>query len=151
MFKKLVRRPYTPLWHKWKLRNIYLLQISQFSRPHNANFSILQIQREEALDGCGTLVLDWTWSLQMRHFLTRGEQSEQVAMCPHGPNSVSRFISEQTMHSSRVSLLLFRDGLREPTWPLGGGPREEEWRERNTWQWRERRQGSQRKGSEGER
>lgn len=67
---------------------------------------------------CTTLVLDWTCSLQMRHFLTRGEHSEQVAMWPHGPNSVSRFMSEHTIHSSRVSLLLFRDGLREPTCPL---------------------------------
>lgn len=39
-------------------------------------------------------------------------------MWPHGPNSVSRFMSEHTIHSSRVSLLLFRDGLREPTCPL---------------------------------
>ncbi len=30
--------------------------------------------------GFCTLVLDWTCSLQMRHFLTRGEQREQVAI-----------------------------------------------------------------------
>lgn len=65
-----------------------------------------------------TLVLDWTWSLQMRHFLTRGEQREQVAMCPQGPNRVSLFMSEHTIHSSSDSMLLFRDGLRVPTWPL---------------------------------
>lgn len=65
-----------------------------------------------------TLVLDWTWSLQMRHFFTRGEQREQVAMCPQGPNSVSLFMSEHTMHSSSDSMLLFRDGLRVPTCPL---------------------------------
>lgn len=65
-----------------------------------------------------TLVLDWTWSLQMRHFLTRGEQREQVAMCPQGPNRVSLFMSEHTIHSSSDSILLFRDGLRVPTWPL---------------------------------
>lgn len=68
--------------------------------------------------GFYTLVLDWTCSLQMRHFLTRGEQREQVAIWPQGPKSVSLFISEHTIHSSRVSLLLFRDGLREPTCPL---------------------------------
>lgn len=56
----------------------------------------------------------------MRHFLTRGEHSEQVAMWPHGPNRVSLFMSEHTMHSSSDSMLLFRDGLRVPTWPLGG-------------------------------
>ena len=50
-----------------------------------------------------TFVRDWTGSLHMRHFLTRGEHREQVAMCPHGPNNVSRFMSEQTMHSSRDS------------------------------------------------
>lgn len=50
-----------------------------------------------------TLVRDCTGSLQMRHFLTRGEQREQVAMCAQGPNRVSRLRSEQTMHSSRVS------------------------------------------------
>lgn len=65
-----------------------------------------------------TLVLDWTWSLQMRHFLTRGEHREQVAMCPQGPNRVSLFMSEHTIHSSSDSMLLFRDGLRVPTWPL---------------------------------
>lgn len=68
--------------------------------------------------GVITLVLDWTWSLQMRHFFTRGEQREQVAMCPQGPNSVSLFMSEHTMHSSSDSMLLFRDGLRVPTCPL---------------------------------
>lgn len=65
-----------------------------------------------------TLVLDWTCSLQMRHFLTRGEQREQVAMCPQGPNRVSLFMSEHTIHSSSDSMLLFRDGLRVPTWLL---------------------------------
>ena len=50
-----------------------------------------------------TLVRDWTWSLHMRHFLTRGEHREHVAMWPHGPNRVSRFMSEHTMHSSRDS------------------------------------------------
>lgn len=44
-------------------------------------------------------------------------------MCPQGPNSVSLFMSEHTMHSSSDSMLLFRDGLRVPTWPL---EREEE-------------------------
>ena len=70
-----------------------------------------------------TLVLDWTWSLQMRHFLTRGEQREQVAMCPQGPNRVSLFMSEHTIHSSSDSMLLFRDGLRVPTCPLEGRER----------------------------
>lgn len=66
-----------------------------------------------------TFVLDWTCSLQMRHFFTRGEHREHVAICPHGPNRVSLFISEHTMHSSKVSeSLLIIDGLREPTWPL---------------------------------
>lgn len=87
---------------------------------------------------CTTLVLDWTCSLQMRHFLTRGEHSEQVAMWPHGPNSVSRFMSEHTIHSSRVSLLLFRDGLREPTCPLTDTGRERWWEEE-----RKRQQGTE--------
>lgn len=78
----------------------------------------ISINNETSEVGFGTLVLDWTCSLQMRHFLTRGEQREQVAIWPQGPKSVSLFISEHTMHSSRVSLLLFRDGLREPTCPL---------------------------------
>ncbi len=50
-----------------------------------------------------TFVLDCTWSLHIRHFLTLGEQREQVAIWPHGPNRVSLFISEQTMHSSSDS------------------------------------------------
>lgn len=55
----------------------------------------------------------------MRHFLTRGEHKEQVAICPHGPKRVSLFISEHTIHSSKVSeSLLIIEGLREPTWPL---------------------------------
>lgn len=55
----------------------------------------------------------------MRHFLTRGEHKEQVAMCPHGPKRVSLFMSEHTIHSSKVSeSLLIIEGLREPTWPL---------------------------------
>ena len=54
----------------------------------------------------------------MRHFFTRGEQREQVAMCPQGPNRVSLFMSEHTIHSSSDSMLLFRDGLRVPTCPL---------------------------------
>lgn len=63
-----------------------------------------------------TLVLDCTVSLHMRHFFTRGEHREQVATWPHGPNSMSRFMSEQTMHSSnpsfsstsaRVTVLIF--------------------------------------------
>lgn len=80
--------------------------------------SVRSSERSGALD---TFVLDWTCSLQMRHFLTRGEQREQVAMCPQGPNRVSLFMSEHTMHSSSDSMLLFRDGLRVPTWPLGQG------------------------------
>lgn len=47
-----------------------------------------------------TFVLDWTCSLQSKHFLTLGAQREQVAMWPHGPKRVSLFMSEQTMHSS---------------------------------------------------
>lgn len=39
-------------------------------------------------------------------------------MCPQGPKSVSLFMSEHTIHSSRDSMLLFKDGLRVPTWPL---------------------------------
>lgn len=35
--------------------------------------------------------------------MTRGAQLEHVATCRHGPNSESRFMSEQTMHSSRHS------------------------------------------------
>lgn len=55
----------------------------------------------------------------MRHFLTRGEHKEQVAMCPQGPKRVSLFMSEHTIHSSKVSeSLLIIEGLREPTWPL---------------------------------
>ena len=50
-----------------------------------------------------TLVLDWTCSLQIKHFFTLGEHNEHVAICPQGPNSVSLFISEQTMHSSKES------------------------------------------------
>lgn len=57
----------------------------------------------------------------MRHFFTRGEQREQVAMCPQGPNNVSLFMSEHTMHSSSDSMLLLRDGLRVPTCPLDRG------------------------------
>lgn len=75
-------------------------------------------QKQKAVE-VFTFVLDWTCSLQMRHFFTRGEHREQVAICPHGPNRVSLFISEHTMHSSKVSeSLLIIDGLREPTWPL---------------------------------
>lgn len=73
------------------------------------------------LSGPHTLVLDWTCSLQMRHFLTRGEQREQVAICPQGPNRVSLFMSEHTIHSSSDSMLLFWDGLRVPTWLLDQG------------------------------
>ena len=50
-----------------------------------------------------TLVLDWTCSLQRRHFFTLGEHREHVQTWPHGPNKVSRFKSEQTMHSSSAS------------------------------------------------
>lgn len=39
-------------------------------------------------------------------------------MCPQGPKRVSLFMSEHTIHSSSDSMLLFRDGLRVPTWPL---------------------------------
>lgn len=75
-----------------------------------------------------TFVLDWTCSLQMRHFLTLGEHREQVAMCPHGPNKVSLFISEHTIHSSNVSeSLLIIEGLREPTWPLKKKKKERTW------------------------
>lgn len=55
----------------------------------------------------------------MRHFFTRGEHKEHVAMWPQGPKRVSLFMSEHTIHSSKVSeSLLIIDGLREPTWPL---------------------------------
>jgi len=50
-----------------------------------------------------TLVRDWTGSLHSKHFFTLGEQREHVATCPHGPNKVSRFVSEQTMQSSNDS------------------------------------------------
>lgn len=80
--------------------------------------SYLFLGGKDSRSASDTLVLDWTWSLQMRHFLTRGEQREQVAMCPQGPNRVSLFMSEQTIHSSSDSILLFRDGLRVPTWLL---------------------------------
>jgi hypothetical protein len=50
-----------------------------------------------------TLILPTTGSRQTRHFLTRGEHTEQQATCPHGLNSVSRFRSEHTRHSSRVT------------------------------------------------
>ena len=50
-----------------------------------------------------TFVLDCTASLHMRHFLTRDEHKEHVATWPQGPNSISRFMSEQTMHSSSPS------------------------------------------------
>lgn len=53
-----------------------------------------------------TLVRDWTGSLHIRHFLTLGEHREHVAMCPHGPKSVSRFVSEHTMQSSSDSCSL---------------------------------------------
>jgi len=59
-----------------------------------------------------TLVRDWTGSLHSRHFLTRGEHSEQVATCPQGPNRVSRFVSEQTIQSSNDSC---SDWTRFPT------------------------------------
>ena len=60
-----------------------------------------------------TLVLDCTVSLHMRHFLTRGEHSEHVATWPHGPNNISRFMSEQTMHSSRPSFSSVSAGSME--------------------------------------
>jgi len=59
-----------------------------------------------------TLVRDWTGSLHSKHFLTRGEQREHVATCPHGPNRVSRLVSEQTMQSSNDSC---SGGTRFPT------------------------------------
>jgi len=59
-----------------------------------------------------TLVRDWTGSLHSKHFLTRGEHREQVATCPHGPNRVSRFVSEQTIQSSNDSC---SEGTRPPT------------------------------------
>ena len=46
-----------------------------------------------------TLDRETTGSLHSRHFFTREAQLEQVTMCPHGINSVSRFLSEQTIHS----------------------------------------------------
>ena len=52
-----------------------------------------------------TLVRVAIGSLQTRHFLTRGAQAEQQLTWPHGPKSVSRFMSEQTMHSSAASLM----------------------------------------------
>lgn len=39
----------------------------------------------------------------MKHFFTLGAQSEHVAICPHGPNKVSRLLSEQTIHSVNES------------------------------------------------
>lgn len=50
-----------------------------------------------------TLILPTTGSRHTRHFLTRGEHTEQQATCPQGLNSVSRFRSEHTRHSSRVT------------------------------------------------
>lgn len=98
----------TDKWRVWSLGWLVRLQLKQVGGRGAG---------EGGRSGI-TLVLDWTWSLQMRHFFTRGEQREQVAMCPQGPNSVSLFMSEHTMHSSSDSMLLFRDGLRVPTCPL---------------------------------
>lgn len=50
-----------------------------------------------------TLCLDVTGSLHIKHFLTRGEHREQVATWPHGPNNVSLFRSEHTIHSCKDS------------------------------------------------
>lgn len=86
-------------------------ELKKLNNPHSCLCQVAAV----LLD---TLVLDCTCSLQMRHFLTRGEQREQVAMCPQGPKRVSLFMSEHTIHSSSDSMLLFRDGLRVPTWPL---------------------------------
>jgi len=63
---------------------------------------------------------------------------EHVAICQQGPNNVSRFISEQTMQSSKVSIFAILDceeflpkvplfdkteakTLLEAVAPLGGG------------------------------
>ena len=53
-----------------------------------------------------TFVLDCTCSLHSRHFFTLGEHREHVAMWPHGPNKVSLFKSEHTIHSSNASCSL---------------------------------------------
>lgn len=42
----------------------------------------------------------------MRHFLTRGPHAEQQVTWPQGWNSMSRFASEQTKHSSSVEFIL---------------------------------------------
>lgn len=104
------------MWH-WFICKQKMLSCMYGHEPENP-FIYSRTEQQWYHGLSNTLVLDWTCSLQMRHFLTRGEQREQVAMCPQGPNKVSLFMSEQTMHSSRDSMLLFRDGLRVPTWTL---------------------------------
>ena len=59
-------------------------------------------ERGERLKKC-TFVRTVMGSLQTRHFLTRGAQTEQQLTWPHGPKRISRFKSEQTMHSSTKS------------------------------------------------
>ena len=52
---------------------------------------------------CLTFDRSWTCSLHNRHFLTREAQMRQVTTCPHGPNTVSRLLSEHTIHSVRFA------------------------------------------------
>ena len=46
-------------------------------------------------------------SLHMRHFLQRLAHTLQATIWLHGWNSMSRLLSEQTMHSSRISCWFF--------------------------------------------
>ena len=52
-----------------------------------------------------TLVLDCTGSLHMRHFLTRGEQMEQVATWVHGPEQRVALIV-RTHHALRQAVVV---------------------------------------------
>ena len=58
-----------------------------------------------------TFLLSSTYSLQRRHFLTRAEHWPQTVMWPQGRKRISRFWSEQTMHSSKH----FSSSLMPPT------------------------------------
>ena len=49
-----------------------------------------------------TFLRSSTYSLQIRHFLTRSEHPLQTATWAQGKNRVSLFWSEQTRHSSRA-------------------------------------------------
>jgi hypothetical protein len=46
-----------------------------------------------------TFILVWTFSLHIKHFLTRLAHEWHVTICEHGWNKVSRLLSEQTRHS----------------------------------------------------